>query len=51
METKNSFSFVLGICQSLGYNKIHAVESVGKNGGLAIFWKDNLDVEVFFKDK
>lgn len=33
--------------KKLGYNKIYAVSSEGRSGGLGIFWNDEINLQVF----
>jgi hypothetical protein len=35
-----------GIRVKLGYNGMFVVEPVGQSGGLALFWRDNQDLEI-----
>jgi len=51
METMNSDPFVMKIFRWLGYDYIHTVEPIGMSGGLAIFWKQHVDIEFLFEDK
>jgi len=51
METKNKGDFVLKVFRWLCYDKYRTIEPEGKSGGLAIFWKDNLDLDFLFEDK
>lgn len=51
METMNSGDFVLKVFRWLGYDKFRTIEPEGKSGGLAIFWKDQMDIEFLFEDK
>jgi exonuclease III len=46
METKCSRSKIEGIRVKLGYNGMFVVEPVGRSGGLALFWRDNQDLEI-----
>src|SRR4051812_9006406 len=34
------------LCQSLGFNKTFAVSSSGRSGGLVVYWKDEIKLEV-----
>ena len=36
---------------SMGFSDYFCVESVGKSGGLALFWKDGVELEVIFSNK
>ena len=51
METMNSDQFSLKVFKWLGYDYFHTIESIGKSGGLAIFWKNHLEIDFFFEDK
>ncbi|CAA7036116.1 unnamed protein product [Microthlaspi erraticum] len=46
METKQKQPYVEGLRKSLGYDEMITVEPVGLSGGLAVFWKNNFEVEV-----
>jgi len=51
METMNSDQFIMKIFRWLGYDYFHSIEPIGKSGGLAIFWKQHLEIEFLFEDK
>ncbi|MGS7457214.1 endonuclease/exonuclease/phosphatase family protein, partial [Mycobacterium tuberculosis] len=51
METKNSDDFIVQIHGWLGYDNFRIVEPEGLSGGLAIFWKNILDIEILYADK
>ena len=46
IETQIEGKRVENLVESLGYNKSFAVNSSGRSGGLGIFWKDEINVEV-----
>ena len=46
LETQIEGKRVENLVESLGYNKSFAVNSSGRSGGLGIFWKDEIKVEV-----
>lgn len=46
METKNQDEVVLKSAKSLGFAKHFTVPPQGCNGGLALFWKEDVEVEV-----
>jgi exonuclease III len=35
-----------GLKHTLGYNKVFAVSSSGRKGGIVIYWNDNIDMEI-----
>ena len=47
----NSDMFILKVFRWLGYDYFNIIEPVGKSGGLAIFWKNKLQLEFLFEDK
>lgn len=51
METKKERVSVTDLQDSLGYDKVFAVEPDGYSGGLALLWKKEVKVEVKFGDK
>ena len=51
METKNSDDFIVQIHGWLAYDNFRTVAPDGLSGGLVIFWKSVLDVEILFADK
>jgi len=51
METMNPDEFVSKVIDWLGYNYMYTIEPQGRSGGLAIFWKSHLDIEILFDDK
>lgn len=46
METKNQDSKVLNIVNWMGYGHHFTVPPLGLSGGLALFWKDGINLEV-----
>lgn len=50
-ETKIKTPKVKGICNRLKLVDSWCVDLVGKSGGLALFWRLGVDLEVVFSDK
>lgn len=46
IETKSNSMHIEFVSKKLGYFGCFCVNSVGKNGGLALLWKDDLKVEI-----
>lgn len=51
METKQSKDMVVDLNVVLRYDRVFVVDPVGLAGGLAIFWKQEVGLEVKFSDK
>lgn len=34
-----------------GYDRVFTIDPIGRNGGIALFWKNSLEVDVKFSDK
>ncbi|KAG5530896.1 hypothetical protein RHGRI_025747 [Rhododendron griersonianum] len=51
METKNNRNTLDRIRQQLQFSNCCYVDPVGLAGGLALWWKDEVDIEVRFKNK
>lgn len=50
-ETKQKDPYMLGLQNTLGYNKMFTVPPIGLSGGLAVLWKDCYKVEILSSDK
>jgi exonuclease III len=46
METKLQSHRVEGIKLRVGFHNVFVVDSVGKSGGLALMWSDNIQVDI-----
>ena len=46
METKNQDEYVLRVLQWMGYAHSFTVPPSGQSGGLALFWKHDVDLEI-----
>lgn len=51
METKNKEKKVECVRKSLGFNNGRLVEPKGQSGGLALWWSDLVDVDLFYESK
>ncbi|XP_019095662.1 PREDICTED: uncharacterized protein LOC104763574 [Camelina sativa] len=50
-ETKNKRSYLENVVGHLGYHDLHTVEPLGKSGGLALMWKEEVHIKVLHSDK
>ena len=46
METKLQKNKMENVRLKIGFNNMFVVESIGKSGGLALFWEDDIDIEI-----
>ena len=50
-KSKTKLHRIERIRSSIGFVDKFSVDPVGKSGGLAIFWKDGVDLEIVYSDK
>ena len=51
METMNSRNTLVDLQVWLGYDSLYTVDPVNTAGGLALFWKNSVDVNIMYADK
>ena len=51
METMNSRNTLVDLQAWLGYDRLFTVDPVNIGGGLALFWKNSVDVTFLYEDK
>lgn len=51
METMNARNTLVDLQVWLGYDRLYTVDSVYTAGGLALFWKNSVDVTIMYADK
>lgn len=50
-ETKNRRSYLENVVGHLGYYDLHTVEPVGKSNGLALIWKESVNIRIIESNK
>lgn len=51
METMTKKNFLVDLQEWLGYDMVLTIDPVGRSGGLALFWKNNVEVDFKLVDK
>lgn len=51
METMNNINVLVDLKVWLGYDQIFTVDPVNRWGGLALFWKNSVEVDIVYLDK
>lgn len=51
METKNCRDVLVDLKVWLGYDNVYTVDPVGLSGGLAVFWKSTIKMDIKYADK
>ena len=46
METKSNVEWMKIVCNQCGFKKSFVVPNVGLSGGLALFWKSDIKIEM-----
>lgn len=51
METKNCRDVLVDLQQWFGYDRVFTVDPRGLSGGLAVFWKTDIKLDIKYADK
>lgn len=50
-ETKNKRNYMEKVMAHLGYFDLSTVEPIGKSGGLALMWKETIQMKILYIDR